>query len=438
MSMWIISRGVVLLILLMEYKVLRDFLLHLSSINSSARLSNKFGGFYFTFKFGISSLLHQVITTIADRIGDNDTSQSKQNLQSSSMTFIHKTLIILSVLDSCFNSSTVCEVKRIELIVNQHINVPGFLGFSTTVPAVRGRKTPVPQDLWLESRNTACIPGKVKSASSLALGPGGLDIAQSFFKPIHGASKPSTTSRNTKLSVIGVRNTRSVVRCLTLKHATTFLSLITIFALVDYLSTTGSDLVILTVGARHLPREYRFNLVQRNLALFSKIISPLSAASPEAILLIVSNPVDVLTYVAWKLSGLPANRVINSGTNLDCSRFWFLIADHLDVNAQDVQEKQTLEKIHKEVVQGAHEVIGLKGYTSWSIGYYVANLARTILRYKHRVHPVSVLTKGLYGIGEDVFISLPTQLGRNRALGVTNLLLSEVEFNNFKNRLRPF
>ncbi|GJS55865.1 hypothetical protein Tco_0629227 [Tanacetum coccineum] len=85
MSMWIISRGVVLLILLM---------------------------LGISFKFGISGLLHQVITTIADRIRDKDTSQSKQNLQSSSMTFIYKTLIIPSVLDSCFSSSTVCEVKR--------------------------------------------------------------------------------------------------------------------------------------------------------------------------------------------------------------------------------------------------------------------------------------------------------------------------------------
>ncbi|GJY38039.1 hypothetical protein Tco_0424403 [Tanacetum coccineum] len=94
------------------YKELRDFLLHCSSINNSARLSNKFGGFYFSFKFDISGLLHQVITTIAYRIRDKDTSQSKQNLQSSSMTFIHKTLIIPSVLDSCFISSTVSEVKR--------------------------------------------------------------------------------------------------------------------------------------------------------------------------------------------------------------------------------------------------------------------------------------------------------------------------------------
>ncbi|GJU83665.1 putative reverse transcriptase domain-containing protein, partial [Tanacetum coccineum] len=113
MSMWIISRGVVLLILLMEYKVLRDFLLHRSSINNSARLSNKFGGFYFSFKFDtIRVSSHHVIMTIAYRIREKDTSQSKQNLQSSSMTFIHKTLIIPSVLDSCFISSTVSEVKR--------------------------------------------------------------------------------------------------------------------------------------------------------------------------------------------------------------------------------------------------------------------------------------------------------------------------------------
>nr|GFB60573.1 L-lactate dehydrogenase B-like [Tanacetum cinerariifolium] len=161
---------------------------------------------------------------------------------------------------------------------------------------------------------------------------------------------------------------------------------------------------IVTAGARHIPGESRLNLVQRNLSLFSKVIPPLSATSPEAILLIVSNPIDVLTYLAWKLSGLPANRVIGAGTNLDSLSFRFLIADHLDVNAQDVQayimgehgdpsvalwssisvggvpilsflerqqiayEKQTLEKIHKEVVQGAHKVIGLKGYTSWAIG----------------------------------------------------------------------
>ncbi|XP_019087022.1 PREDICTED: L-lactate dehydrogenase A-like, partial [Camelina sativa] len=74
-----------------------------------------------------------------------------------------------------------------------------------------------------------------------------------------------------------------------------------------------------------------------SVALFRHIIPPLAKASPDSILIIVSNPVDVLTYVAWKLSGFPVNRVLGSGTNLDSSRFRFLIADHLDVNAQDVQ-----------------------------------------------------------------------------------------------------
>nr|GEZ17617.1 L-lactate dehydrogenase B-like [Tanacetum cinerariifolium] len=206
---------------------------------------------------------------------------------------------------------------------------------------------------------------------------------------------------------------------LDLQHAAAFLPRTAISASVDYSSTISSDLVIVTAGARQIPGESR---------LWCKG-----------------------TWLCFPR--LPANRVIGFGTNLDSSWFRFLITDHLDVNAQDVQEyimgehgdssialwssisvggvpilsflerqqiayeKQTLKKIHKEVFQGAHEVIGLKGYTSWAIGYSVANLARTILRDQHKVHTVSVLAKGLYGIGEDVFVSLPTQLGRKQIVG---------------------
>ncbi|KAJ7952487.1 L-lactate dehydrogenase [Quillaja saponaria] len=235
-------------------------------------------------------------------------------------------------------------------------------------------------------------------------------------------------------------------------------------ASVDYSVTVGSDLCIVTAGARQIAGESRLNLLQRNVALFRKIIPPLAQYSPETILLIVSNPVDVLTYVAWKLSRFPSNRVIGSGTNLDSSRFRFLIADHLDVNAQDVQayivgehgdssvalwssisvggvpvlsflkaqqidyEKETLENIHKDVVNSADEVISLKGYTSWAIGYSAANLARSILRDQRKIHPVSVLAKGFHGIdGGDVFLSLPAQLGRGGVLGVTNVHLTQEE-----------
>ncbi|KAM3379761.1 L-lactate dehydrogenase B [Capsicum galapagoense] len=333
------------------------------------------------------------------------------------------------------------------------------------------------------------------STSSSSLGPGGLDLSQVFFKPISNTHQPSQTNHKTKISVIGVGNvgmaiaqtilTQDLVdelalvdakpdklrgEMLDLQHAAAFLPRTKIVASVDYSVTSGSDLCIVTAGARQNPGESRLNLLQRNFAMYKGIVPELVKYSPQCILLIVSNPVDVLTYVVWKLSGFPANRVIGSGTNLDSSRFRFLIADHLDVNAQDVQayivgehgdssvalwssisvggipllsflerqqiaiEKETLENIHKNVVQSAYEVINLKGYTSWAIGYSVASLAYSIIRDQRKIHPVSVLAKDFYGIdGDDVFLSLPAQLGRSGVLGVTNVHLIDEEIQRLKN-----
>lgn len=200
------------------------------------------------------------------------------------------------------------------------------------------------------------------STSSSSLGPDGLDLSQVFFKSISNTHPPSPTNHHTKISVIGVGNVGMAIaqtiltqdlidelalvdakpdklrgEMLDLQHAAAFLPRTKIVASIDYSVTAGSDLCIVTAGARQNPGESRLNLLQRNLAMYRGIVPELVKYSPECILLIVSNPVDVLTYVAWKLSGFPANRVIGSGTNLDSSRFRFLIADHLDVNAQDVQ-----------------------------------------------------------------------------------------------------
>ncbi|XP_027183099.1 L-lactate dehydrogenase B-like [Coffea eugenioides] len=334
-----------------------------------------------------------------------------------------------------------------------------------------------------------------KAESSSTLGPGGLDISKAFFKPILNSAPPSPTKRHTKISVIGAGNVGMAIaqtiltqdladelalvdaqpdklrgEMLDLQHAAAFLPRTKIHASLDYSITAGSDLCIVTAGARQIPGESRLNLIQRNLVLFKNIIPPLAKYSPDSILLIVSNPVDALTYVAWKLSGFHPNRVIGSGTNLDSSRFRFLLADHLDVNAQDVQayivgehgdssvalwssitvggvpvlsyldrqkiayEKETLENIRKEVVESAYEVIDLKGYTSWAIGYSVANLARSLLRDQRRIHPVSVLATGLFGIdGGHVFLSLPAQLGRTGVMGVANVELTDYEARQLRN-----
>ncbi|XP_030501686.2 L-lactate dehydrogenase B [Cannabis sativa] len=329
---------------------------------------------------------------------------------------------------------------------------------------------------------------KSDSTTSSLGGPGGLDLSEAFFRPIQNATPPSTTKSNIKISIIGAGNVGMAIaqtiltqdladelvlvdtnpdklrgEMLDLQHAAAFLPRTKILSSTDYSITSGSDLCIVTAGARQIPDESRLNLLHRNISLFRHIIHPLAKFSPETILLIVSNPVDVLTYASWKLSGFPPNRVIGSGTNLDSSRFRFLIADHLDVNAQDVQayiigehgdgsvalwssisvggvpilkllekeqisyEKETLENIHKQVIESAYEVINLKEYTSWAIGYSVANLARTIVREQRKIHPVSVLATGLHGIGKELFLSLPALLGRGGVLGVTNVHLSEEE-----------
>lgn len=201
-----------------------------------------------------------------------------------------------------------------------------------------------------------------KSTSTSSLGPDGLDLTQAFFRPITGGAPPSPTKRHTKITVVGVGNVGMAIaqtiltqdladelalvdakeeklrgEMLDLQHAAAFLPRTKIRASLDYSVTANSDLCIVTAGARQNPGESRLNLLQRNVSLFRHIVPPLAKYSPDCIILVVSNPVDVLTYVTWKLSGFPPNRVIGSGTNLDSSRFRFLIADHLDVNAQEVQ-----------------------------------------------------------------------------------------------------
>lgn len=330
---------------------------------------------------------------------------------------------------------------------------------------------------------------KVSSLSELGLAS---DISHGFFfRPINDhLPPPSPSLPRTKVSVVGVGNVGMAIaqtilthdlcdelalidanpdklrgEMLDLQHAAAFLPRTRIVSSTAYPVTAGSHLCIVTAGARQIPGESRLSLVERNVAMFRQIVPELAKYSPETTILVVSNPVDVLTYVAWRLSGFPASRVIGSGTNLDSSRFRFLLADHLEVNAQDVQaymvgehgdssvalwssitvggvpvlssleqnqvkyEEEALEHIRKAVVESAYEVIRLKGYTSWAIGYSVASLARTLLRDQRRIHPVSLLAKGFYGIPDDkeVFLSLPAQLGRNGVLGVANVHLTEEE-----------
>jgi L-lactate dehydrogenase len=234
-----------------------------------------------------------------------------------------------------------------------------------------------------------------------------------------------------------------------LQHGSSFLRNAKISACTDLSVSAGSRLIIVTAGVRQKEGESRLNLVQRNADIMKTLIPKLVEYSPDTTLLIVSNPCDILTWVAWKISGLPKNRVIGSGTNLDSSRFRFLLAQRLNVaptsmhgwiigehgdssvpvwsgvniagirlreinpNAGLEGDQENWVECHKDVVNAAYEVIKLKGYTSWAIGLSCADIAAALFGNSNAVKAVSTLVKGIHGIDKEVFLSLPCVLNGN-------------------------
>nr|ARI45071.1 lactate dehydrogenase isoform 3 [Leptinotarsa decemlineata] len=244
-----------------------------------------------------------------------------------------------------------------------------------------------------------------------------------------------------------------------LQHGSLFLKNPKINGSKDYSVTAGSKLCIITAGVRQREGETRLDLVQRNTDVLKFIVPNLIKYSPDTILLVVSNPVDILTYVAWKLSGLPKNRVIGSGTNLDTSRFRFLISQKLGISPTSVhgwiigehgdtsvavwsgvnvagvrlreinpsigtdEDPENWKQVHKDVINSAYDVIKLKGYTSWAVGLSVASLASSILKNMNNVHAVSTYVRPIHDLDEEVFLSLPAVVGEN---GVTDIVKQQL------------
>lgn len=227
-----------------------------------------------------------------------------------------------------------------------------------------------------------------------------------------------------------------------------------------------ADIVIITAGAAQKPGETRLNLLERNVAIYQNILKDVIKYCPDAILLIVTNPVDIMTYVALKISGFPSSRVIGSGTVLDTSRFRSLLAKKLNIDPRSVhayiigehgdsevpvwstanvagrkllsqdwedlapRDREELTTIFEQVKNAADEIIQRKGYTSYGIGLVVTNIVKAILRSQERVLTVTGLVDGLYGI-KDVCLGLPRVVNEKGILKTVNLDLSPQEKKQF-------
>lgn len=229
----------------------------------------------------------------------------------------------------------------------------------------------------------------------------------------------------------------------------------------DYSDLSNAQIVIITAGVSQKPGEDRMSLLSRNAAVFKQIAEQLDRHAPKAIVLIASNPVDILTYVMQELSQRPDEKVIGTGTMLDTTRLRTLLAEHYQVDPRSVHalilgehgdseiaawsraniggtpllhhtilgcpyDPEVLHEIFRQVRTAAYEIIERKGYTNWAIGLVLAHLVRTIQEDQGSVLPISVRLHGEYGI-EDVCLSIPVAVGINGAGGRVPLPLSDDE-----------
>ena len=224
-------------------------------------------------------------------------------------------------------------------------------------------------------------------------------------------------------------------------------------------------LIVLTAGANQKPGETRLQLVQKNVAILKNIIPKIQEQDFQGILLVVSNPVDILTYAAWKLSGLPAKRVIGSGTVLDTARLKYLLGEHLGVDSRSVHAfiigehgdselavwssanisgvdlgdfceligdpayRQDLQALYEGVRDSAYEIIEKKGATYYGIAMAVRRIAQCIVRNEHSVLPISTFAEGHYGLS-DICMSLPAIVDREGVEQVLDIHLNREELKN--------
>ncbi|GAA5019847.1 L-lactate dehydrogenase [Terrabacter aeriphilus] len=239
-------------------------------------------------------------------------------------------------------------------------------------------------------------------------------------------------------------NTAKVrAEALDLSHGIQFVPMAHVEGSDDVEVLADSDVVVFTAGAKQRPGQSRLDLAESTIGIVRSILPRLVEVAPDAVHVMVTNPVDVVTYAALQISGLPPARLFGSGTVLDSSRLRFLLAEHIGVAAQSVHayvvgehgdselplwdsasvgsvpllrwrtpdgavalDAAARERIAADVVQSAYRVIEGKGATNYAIGLAATRIIEAVLYDEHRILPVSSLLDDYYGIG-DVCLSVP-------------------------------
>ena len=219
----------------------------------------------------------------------------------------------------------------------------------------------------------------------------------------------------------------------------------------DYMDCKDATLVCIAAGANQKPGETRMDLIHKNSSIFKEIVANVMASGFDGIFLIATNPLDVMTYLTWKYSGLAPNKIIGTGTSLDTARLRFLIGDQLNINPKNIHayvigehgdselipwsnvniglqnihtflKKEDCLRIEEDVRNAAYEIINKKGATYYGIGMCLLRITNAILNDEN-----SILTVSSYDRENGIFVGLPTILNREGATHKIFISLNEEE-----------
>ena len=270
----------------------------------------------------------------------------------------------------------------------------------------------------------------------------------------------------TEICIYDINMDKAIGEVMDLVHGTSFVKPVNVYA-GSLEETKDSDIVIITAGVGQKEGETRLDIIDKNYKIFQGFVPEIARLSPNSILLVVSNPVDVLTYITYKLSGFPKERVIGSGTVLDTSRLKYVLGKYFNVNNTNIHsyvigehgdsevvtwsngrvggedfdmyakqldlewDNDIKKVIEEDVKNAAYEIISRKKATYFAVALAVNRIVEAIFRNENSILTVDSLFEGQYGI-EDMYLAIPTIVNRGGAQEIIQISLADDELNRLK------
>ena len=270
-----------------------------------------------------------------------------------------------------------------------------------------------------------------------------------------------------ELILIDIDEEKTVGEEMDLSHGLPFAPQKMIIKAGDYDQCEDAEVVVITAGIAQKPGQTRLELAETNTKIMKQITQNIMASGFNGIIVVASNPVDLMSYVVYKVSGLPKNKVIGSGTVLDTARLRYLLGDYLKISSKNVHAyimgehgdssfvpwnhayvgckkitdimkdnhypMEDLDKIHKGVVNAAYEIINKKKATYYGIGMALERLVKAIINDENAILTVSAyLEKGEYG-QEDVYIGVPAVINKDGIRELLHLQMSKEDQEKLNN-----